>query len=58
VNIHITSDAFLEGEVIPTKYTCDGDELSPDLRWGDIPPNTLNFNFEAERIEKMLFLQW
>jgi len=40
VNIHITSDAFLEGEVIPTKYTCDGDELSPDLRWGDIPPNT------------------
>jgi Raf kinase inhibitor-like YbhB/YbcL family protein len=40
VNILITSDAFLEGEAIPTKYTCDGDELSPDLRWSDIPPNT------------------
>jgi phosphatidylethanolamine-binding protein (PEBP) family uncharacterized protein len=40
VNILITSDAFLEGETIPTKYTCDGDDLSPDLRWSDIPPNT------------------
>jgi Raf kinase inhibitor-like YbhB/YbcL family protein len=40
VNILITSDAFLEGEAIPTKYTCDGDDLSPDLRWSDIPPNT------------------
>lgn len=40
VNILITSDAFLEGEVIPTKYTCDGDALSPHLRWSDIPSNT------------------
>jgi Raf kinase inhibitor-like YbhB/YbcL family protein len=40
VNILITSDAFLEGEVIPTKYTCDGDDLSPHLTWSDIPPNT------------------
>lgn len=40
VNILITSDAFLEGEAISTKYACDGDDLSPDLRWSDIPPNT------------------
>jgi hypothetical protein len=40
VNILISSDAFLEGEEMPTKYTCDGDDLSPDLRWSDIPPNT------------------
>jgi hypothetical protein len=24
VDLLITSDAFLEGEVIPTKYACDG----------------------------------
>ncbi len=40
MDLLITSDAFLEGEAIPTKYTCDGDDLSPDLRWSDIPPNT------------------
>jgi Raf kinase inhibitor-like YbhB/YbcL family protein len=40
VNIQISSDAFLEGETIPVKYTCDGDDLSPNLRWSDIPPNT------------------
>jgi Raf kinase inhibitor-like YbhB/YbcL family protein len=43
VNILITSDAFREGEAIPTKYTCDGDDLSPALRWSDIPPNTKSF---------------
>jgi Raf kinase inhibitor-like YbhB/YbcL family protein len=42
VNILITSDAFREGEAIPTKYTCDGDDLSPALRWSDMPPNTKN----------------
>jgi hypothetical protein len=40
VNILITSDAFREGDAIPTKYTCDGEDISPALRWSDIPPNT------------------
>jgi Raf kinase inhibitor-like YbhB/YbcL family protein len=40
VNIRITSDAFREREAIPIKYTCDGDDLSPPLRWSGIPPNT------------------
>jgi Raf kinase inhibitor-like YbhB/YbcL family protein len=48
VNILITSDAFQEGEAIPTKYTCDGDDLSPALRWSDIPPNTKSFALICE----------
>ncbi|MBO0797303.1 MAG: YbhB/YbcL family Raf kinase inhibitor-like protein [Blastocatellia bacterium] len=36
----VTSGAFHEGEAIPIRYTCDGDDLSPPLRWSDIPPNT------------------
>ena len=33
----LTSPAFKEGEIIPKKYTCDGSDVSPPLRW-DIPP--------------------
>ncbi len=40
MNILISSDAFLEGNAIPTKYTCEGEDLSPNLRWSDIPTNT------------------
>ncbi len=36
----LTSSAFLEGERIPKKYTCDGDNLSPPLAFGDAPEGT------------------
>ena len=31
----VTSSAFVQGEPIPVKYTCDGDDISPPLAWGD-----------------------
>jgi Raf kinase inhibitor-like YbhB/YbcL family protein len=33
--IEVTSNAFGDGETIPRKYTCDGDDVSPPLRWKD-----------------------
>jgi Raf kinase inhibitor-like YbhB/YbcL family protein len=48
VNIPIASDAFREGEAIPTKYTCDGNDISPALRWSDIPPSTKSFALICE----------
>ena len=33
VEIKITSNAFKDGELIPSKYTCDGVNVSPDLKW-------------------------
>jgi Raf kinase inhibitor-like YbhB/YbcL family protein len=35
--IQLTSSAFKEGETIPTKYTCDGANVSPPLAWSGIP---------------------
>src|SRR5262245_10546005 len=37
MTIQITSNAFLDGEAIPTRYTCDGENVSPALDWSDIP---------------------
>ena len=33
----VTSDAFDEGGQIPQKYTCDGEDISPDLKWNTPP---------------------
>jgi hypothetical protein len=36
----LTSTAFAQGEPIPVKYSCDGDDISPPLTWGDPPEDT------------------
>lgn len=33
----VTSEAFDNGESIPTRYTCDGAEVSPPLEWSGVP---------------------
>jgi Raf kinase inhibitor-like YbhB/YbcL family protein len=38
--LDVTSTAFHDGEAIPTKYTADGENVSPPLRWSDPPPST------------------
>jgi Raf kinase inhibitor-like YbhB/YbcL family protein len=39
----ITSTAFADGAEIPVKYTCDGQNISPQLNWGDGLPGTASF---------------
>ena len=39
----IQSTAFKEGENIPSKFTCDGENISPELSWDDFPDNTKTF---------------
>lgn len=38
--INIESPAFKNGELIPLKYTCDGENISPALRWDEVPEGT------------------
>jgi Raf kinase inhibitor-like YbhB/YbcL family protein len=42
MDIEITSTAFNEGGMIPTKYTCDGPDISPPLAWSSVPENTVS----------------
>ncbi len=37
VNMVIQSPAFAEGGAIPARYTCDGEDISPPLRWEGVP---------------------
>ena len=35
--IQVTSTAFTDGSNIPSKHTCDGKDVSPELAWSGVP---------------------
>jgi Raf kinase inhibitor-like YbhB/YbcL family protein len=39
-NITVESPDFTEGGPIPVRYTCDGEDVSPPLRWTGVPAGT------------------
>jgi Raf kinase inhibitor-like YbhB/YbcL family protein len=39
----ITSQAFGQGDRVPAKYTCEGDDVSPALGWSGAPEGTRAF---------------
>lgn len=43
VKMKINSSAFKQGESIPKKYTCQGEDVSPPLTFHDIPKGTKSF---------------
>ena len=40
MTLTLGSSAFNMGEEIPIRYTCEGDDISPDLEWKSIPDST------------------
>jgi Raf kinase inhibitor-like YbhB/YbcL family protein len=37
MDLKVSSSAFEEGGLIPPKYTCDGENVSPPLEWENVP---------------------
>jgi Raf kinase inhibitor-like YbhB/YbcL family protein len=65
MSLQITSTAFAEGQPIPQKYTCQGSDVSPPLKWTSAPANTKSFALIADdpdapdpRAPKMTWVHW
>jgi Raf kinase inhibitor-like YbhB/YbcL family protein len=43
MTISLTSSAFIEGAMIPQRYSCDGEDISPPIAWSNVPPGTRSF---------------
>ncbi len=43
MTFHLKSPAFSHGEEIPSRYTSEGENVSPPLEWADAPPQTRSF---------------
>lgn len=41
--MRLFSTAFANGEPMPRRFTCDGENLSPPLQWSLVPPATRSF---------------
>lgn len=58
--LQITSSAFSEGETIPRKHTCDGENVSPPLSWSGAPEGTKSLVLIADDPDapRGVFLHW
>ncbi len=43
LSLIVQSNGFTDRTVIPKKYTCDGEDISPDLYWDDPPSGVESF---------------
>jgi Raf kinase inhibitor-like YbhB/YbcL family protein len=41
--MQLSSSAFSEGTVVPRRFTCDGEGISPPLEWSGAPAETRSF---------------
>jgi Raf kinase inhibitor-like YbhB/YbcL family protein len=41
--MELTSTDIQEGGMIPIRFTCDGEDISPALQWSGVPENTKSF---------------
>jgi len=41
--VQLTSPAFADGQPIPARYSKDGDNVSPPLKWADAPAGVKSF---------------
>jgi Raf kinase inhibitor-like YbhB/YbcL family protein len=56
----LTSSAFALGATIPTKYSCDGDAVSPPLAWSGVPAGAQSLALIADDPDapRGVFVHW
>jgi len=64
-SLKLTSSAFTHNGEIPTKYTCEGEDLSPALSWSGAPAGTKSFAMIVDdpdapdpKAPKMVYVHW
>jgi hypothetical protein len=56
--MQLTSSAFADGEPIPARHTCDGDDVSPQLAWDGAPDGTAIFVLTVQDPDAGGFVHW
>jgi Raf kinase inhibitor-like YbhB/YbcL family protein len=56
--MNLTSVAFRDGDTIPKRFTCSGRDISPPLRWSDVPRGTREFELLVEDVDAARFVHW
>jgi len=51
--LELRSTAFQDGEMIPSQYTCDGDDVSPPVTWLGVPDEAESLALIFEDIDSV-----
>ena len=54
----LASSAFRDGGAIPSRFTCDGRDISPPLAWTNVPDGTVSFLLTMRDLDADGFLHW
>lgn len=57
-NMKIISDVFENNGFIPSRYTCDGDDIPPPLEFQNIPNDTVSLVIIMDDIDANNFIHW
>jgi Raf kinase inhibitor-like YbhB/YbcL family protein len=65
MSLQLTSSAFTAGGSIPARFTCEGEDVSPPLRWSGAPNGTRSFALIVDdpdapdpKAPKMTYVHW
>lgn len=47
-----------DGAVVPTRHTCDGDDISPALTWANVPPEAVELAVTVTDLDAPDFVHW
>jgi Raf kinase inhibitor-like YbhB/YbcL family protein len=54
----VTSTTFAEGEPIPARHTCDGEDLSPPIAWSGAPDGTVAYALIVDDPDARGWIHW
>lgn len=59
-NLTLTSNAFQHEGAIPSTYSCDGEDISPQLSWQGVPEGTKSFTLVCDDPDAPMgtFVHW
>lgn len=65
MSLKLNSAAFTDQQIIPRKYTCEGEDSSPPLTWSGMPPGTRSLVLIVDdpdapdpQAPKMVYVHW
>jgi Raf kinase inhibitor-like YbhB/YbcL family protein len=56
--LSVTSPAFEQGQTVPKRFTCDGEDVSPPLAFGRVPPRARELALVVEDRDADGFVHW
>jgi len=58
--MRLLSQDFEENQTIPSRFTCDGEDICPQLHWEDVPEGTRSFALSMTDADALggTFIHW